>query len=393
LLCAPGNAGIAADALLVEVAADDVDRLVLTAVGEQVDLVVVGPEAPLVAGLADALDEAGVRCFGPSAAAARLEGSKSFCKEVMSAAGVPTAGYQVVSDTGAGLAAIKGYPAVIKADGLAAGKGVVIAPDEPAARMALDQLLVEHRFGTQRVVVEEYLRGTELSLLALCDGRQALPLASAQDYKRIYDGDQGPNTGGMGSYSPVPAVDHERALQLCSEIHQPVLDEMARRGIPFHGILYAGLMLSETGAKVLEFNVRFGDPETQAILPRLRSDLLELMQAATRPGGLAAVPPLEWSPETAVSVVLASRGYPESSSNGDEITGLDELPDGIHLTHAGTARNPSGSLITAGGRVISVTALGRSAVDARAAAYSAADMIRFEGRQLRRDIATGVGAS
>jgi phosphoribosylamine--glycine ligase len=282
---------------------------------------------------------------------------------------------------------------VIKADGLAAGKGVVIAPDEAAARLALDQFLVEHRFGTERVVVEEHLVGTECSLLALCDGERALPLASAQDYKRIYDGDEGPNTGGMGSFSPVPAVDAASAQEIAEAVHQPVLEEMAKRGTPFRGVLYAGLMLTSDGPKVLEFNVRFGDPETQAILPRLRSDLLTLMEASVRPGGLAEAGALEWSPDTAVTLVLASGGYPESSSSGDVITGLDAVPDDVFVTHAGTARNAEGALITAGGRVLSVTALGDQAADARAAAYAAADMIQFEGRQLRRDIAAGVNAN
>ncbi len=392
LICAPGNAGIAEQARLVDVSVDDVEGLVHAASREQADLVVVGPEAPLVAGLSDALADAGLRCFGPSAAASRLEGSKSYCKEVMVAAGVPTAAYEVIADPEEGIRAIGRYPAVIKADGLAAGKGVVIAADEPAARQTLEQLLVERRFGTERVVVEEHLTGPELSLLALCDGEHALPLASAQDYKRIYDGDEGPNTGGMGSFSPVPAVDAERALEICRTVHQPVLDEMARRGDPFHGVLYAGLMLTEAGPKVLEFNVRFGDPETQAILPRLRSDLLELMEAAARPGGLAGTGELEWAPETAVTVVLASQGYPESSSSGDVITGLDVVPERVYVTHAGTAHSTRGDIVTAGGRVLSVTALGHDAADARAAAYAAADMIHFDGRQLRTDIAAGVGA-
>jgi len=367
--------------------------LVEAAAREQLDLVAVGPEAPLVAGLTDALAEAGVRCFGPGAAAARLEGSKAFCKEVMSAAGVPTAGYQVVSDPEAGLNAIRRYPTVIKADGLAAGKGVVIAQHEDEARRALEQLLVERRFGTERVVVEEHLEGPELSLLALCDGERAVPLASAQDYKRIGEGNHGPNTGGMGSYSPVPDVDADQARLLCRAIHQPVLDEMARRGSPFHGVLYAGLILTADGPKVLEFNVRFGDPETQAILPRLGSDLLELMEAATEPGGLTDVAEMDWAPDTAVTVVLASRGYPESSSSGDVIAGLDAVPDDVYVTHAGTARNAAGQLVTAGGRVLSVTALGPDADAARAAAYAAADMIHFDGRQLRRDIAARVTAA
>jgi len=388
LLCAPGNAGIESHARRLEFDPEDVVGLVAAAA--DVDLVVVGPEAPLVAGLADALAGAGIGCFGPRAAGAALEGSKAFAKEVMAAAGVPTARHSVHSDAGEALAAITGYPAVIKADGLAAGKGVVIVQDEAEARAALGALLVEHRFATERVVIEEHLSGRELSLLAVCDGERALPLASAQDYKRIFDGDRGPNTGGMGSYSPVPDIDGVRAAEICREVHQPVLDELARREIAFHGVLYAGLMLTADGVKVLEFNVRFGDPETQAILPRLRSDVLELLEAATVPGGLAGVE-LEWAPETAVTVVLAGRGYPESSSSGDLITGLERVPGEVHVTHAGTARDADGRLVTAGGRVLSVTALGPDAPSARTGAYAAADMIDFDGRQLRRDVAKGVG--
>jgi phosphoribosylamine--glycine ligase len=386
LMCAPGNPGIAAEARLFEVAADDIDGVLRVASDEHADLVVVGPEAPLVAGVADALADAGIRCFGPSAAGAAVEGSKSFCKELMSAAGVATAGYQVVSDVEAGLAAIERYPAVVKADGLAAGKGVIIAADEGDARAALESLLIEHRFGTERVVVEQHLEGEELSLLALCDGRRALPLASAQDFKRVFDDDRGPNTGGMGSYSPVPEVGVPEADGICRAVHQPVLDELGRRGIPFHGVLYAGLMLTADGPKVLEFNVRFGDPETQAILPRLRSDLLELLDRATVPGGLDGAR-LEWSPDVAVTVVLASRGYPESSSSGDVISGLEELPADVFVTHAGTARAGSGAIVTAGGRVLNVTALAPDLAQARSSAYAAADMIEFAGKQLRHDIA------
>jgi phosphoribosylamine---glycine ligase len=327
-----------------------------------------------------------VRCFGPTAAAAALEGSKAFCKEIMDAAGVPTAGYRLVTDPAEALEAIDGYPAVLKSDGLAACKGVTIAPNEERAREAINSLLVEHEFGTERLVIEEHLVCEELSLLALCDGERALPLASAQDYKRIFDGDRGPNTGGMGSYSPVPGVGAARAAELSQTIHQPVIDELARRGITFRGVLYAGLMMTARGPKVLEFNVRFGDPETQAILPRLRSDLLQLIDAAMVPGGLAEAR-LEWTPETAVTVVLASAGYPQSSSRGEEISGLDAIPPDVYVTHAGTARDEHGSIVTAGGRVLSVTALGASAADAREAAYAAADMIEFEGKQLRRDIA------
>jgi phosphoribosylamine---glycine ligase len=387
LVCAPGNPGIAAEAETVALDPTDSAAVVQCAQVLGVSLVVVGPEAPLVAGVADALAAAGIPCFGPSGAAAQLEGSKAFCKEVMEAAGVPTAAYTVVTDPEAGMAAIRGYPVVIKADGLAAGKGVIIAADEAEARAALADLLVEHRFGTEQVVVEEFLTGEELSLLALCDGERAVALASAQDYKRIFDSDVGPNTGGMGSYSPVPAVDDARAQEICAAVHQPVLEELARRGAPFHGVLYAGLMMTATEFKVLEFNVRFGDPETQAILPRLRTDLLGLLLAACERGGLRDAGPLQWSPQTAVTVVLASGGYPQSSSSGDVITGLDDVGPDVLVTHAGTARNAAGEVVTAGGRVLSVTALGDDAAVARSGAYAAADMIQFSGSQLRRDIA------
>jgi phosphoribosylamine--glycine ligase len=386
LIVAPGNPGIATTARLLDAGVEDIAALVEAARAEAVDLVVVGPEAPLVAGLADALTEEGIRCFGPLAAAAALEGSKAFCKRVMEAAGVPTARYEVVTDPEAGMAAITDYPTVIKADGLAAGKGVIIAQDEAEARVALEALLVERRFGTERVVVEEFLVGEELSLLALCDGRRALPLASAQDYKRIFDGDEGPNTGGMGSYSPVPGVGTSRAAEICAAVHQPVLEELARRGAPFSGVLYAGLMMTADGPKVLEFNVRFGDPETQAILPRLRTDLLGLLEAATEPGGLDGAT-LDWAPDTAVTVVLASGGYPASASLGDEISGLDRVPGDVYVTHAGTARADDGRFVTAGGRVLGVTGLGPDPAAARSAAYAGADMIEFAGKQVRRDIA------
>jgi phosphoribosylamine--glycine ligase len=385
IICAPGNAGIAAEAQTAEIGIEDRDGLVALARAEAVDLVIVGPEAPLVGGLVDALTAAGIPAFGPTAGAARLEGSKRFAKEVLAEAGVPTAAWSPARSVAEGMAAIDGYPVVIKADGLAAGKGVVIAADEAEARGALEELLEAHRFDTDLVVVEECLEGVEVSLLALCDGERAVAMAPAQDYKRIYDGDRGPNTGGMGSYSPVAWIDDTRAQALVAEIHQPIVELMRRRGTPFHGVLYAGLMLTASGPMVLELNARFGDPETQAVLPRLRGDLLDLLTRATRPGGLAGAR-LDWAPGCAVTVVLASGGYPSSASSGDEITGLDAVDPAVEVTHAGTARDGE-RIVTAGGRVLNLTALAADPATARAAAYAAADMIEFDGKQMRRDIA------
>lgn len=386
LLCAPGNAGIAEDAELLDIGVDEIGRLVDAAKERAVDLVVVGPEAPLVAGLVDALADAGIVAFGPSAAAAKLEGSKAFAKEVMAAAGVPTAAYTVVDTVEDGMAAISSYPVVLKYDGLAAGKGVVIATDEAMARSTLEDFLVAQRFGRDKVVVEECLVGEELSLLALCDGERAVPLAPAQDYKRALEGDEGPNTGGMGSYSPVPGIGPEEVAAISAQVHQPIVDVLAARGTPFHGVLYAGLMMTAEGPKVLEYNTRFGDPETQAVLPRLRTDLVDLLLRAVRPGGLEGAA-LDFAPDWAVTVVLASRGYPASSSKGDVIAGLDAVPAGVEVTHAGTARDDAGNVVTAGGRVLNVTALGPDPAAARAAAYAGVDAITFDGRQVRRDIA------
>jgi phosphoribosylamine---glycine ligase len=382
VLAAPGNAGIALDAVEC-LPADDV---VTAAREREVDLVVVGPEAPLVAGLVDELAAAGIAAFGPSGAAARIEGSKAYAKELMRSCGVPTAPHVVFHDRDEAAAhlACASYPAVLKADVLAAGKGVIIAADERQARTALDVFFAEKRFGDTEVVLEQFLEGEELSLLALCDGERAVPLAPAQDYKRIFDGDEGPNTGGMGSYSPVPGVDPERAEEIARVAHQPIVDELRRRGTPFHGVLYAGLMMTAAGPRVLEYNCRFGDPETQAVLPRLRSDLLELLEAAAVPGGLAGLEP-DWSSDWAVTVVLASRGYPESASKGDAISGLDQV-DGVEVLHAGTAAR-DGRIVTAGGRVLNVTALGATPGEARDRAYEAAGRIEFDGRQMRTDIA------
>jgi len=275
---------------------------------------------------------------------------------------------------------------VLKADGLAAGKGVIIAADRDEAARAVETFFTEQRFGETSVLIEEHLVGEELSLLAICDGENVVPLAPAQDYKRIFDGDEGPNTGGMGSYSPVPGANPAVVERLVAEVHRPIVQLMARRGIPFHGVLYAGLMLTEAGPRVLEFNCRFGDPETQAVLPRLRSDLVDLCLAASKPGGLAGQS-AHFGDDWAVTLVLASAGYPESSSKGDVISGVaDAMATGAEVTHAGTATE-DGELVTAGGRVLNVTALGPNPDAARRRAYDAADLIKFDGRQIRTDIA------
>src|ERR1700709_1180641 len=398
LLCAPGNAGIAADAEcfaalaadaggFAGIPADEVEGIVALARERRVDLVAVGPEAALVAGIVDALEEAGVPAFGPSTAAAELEGSKAFAKELMKEAGVPTADYSLLSSREGALEQLarSAYPLVLKADGLAAGKGVIICATEAEARAAVDVFFTERRFGATTVVLEEFLEGEELSLLALCDGENVVPLAPAQDYKRIFDGDEGPNTGGMGSYSPVPGFDADAVEEIVDSVHRPIVAAMGRRGIPFHGVLYAGRRLAADGPKVLEFNTRFGDPETQAVLPRMRSGLVDLFPAAPAPGGLADAR-AEFGEDWAVTLVLASAGYPESSSNGDAISGLAAAAELAEVTHAGTAER-GGEIVTAGGRVLNLTGLGPTPAAARDRAYDAASRVSFAGMQIRTDIA------
>ena len=393
ILCAGGNPGIARDAELIPLNLDDVAGVAPLAPALGVDLAVVGPEAPLVAGICDALRAAGVRAFGPSAAAARLEGSKAFAKEVMAAAGVPTARSMTVTDLDAGLAAVDelGVPVAIKADGLAAGKGVVVARTREEARTALQACLVRRAFGDAGgvVVVEEGMTGAEVSLLAITDGTAVARFPAARDYKPIGDGNTGPNTGGMGSVSPVPDIGDALADELVDTVHRPVIAEMARRGTPFQGVLYAGLMMTPDGPRVLEFNTRFGDPEAQALLPRLEDDALELLTAAAA-GGLRDGP-VRVGDGAAVAVVLAAHGYPGAPRSGDVISGLEEAAaTGAEVYHAGTGWGEGGAIVTAGGRVLAVSARGDSVADARAAAYDAAGRITFEGRQMRGDIAAGM---
>lgn len=378
---APGNPGIGAFASLHPV--DPMDGTALAALATEIgaDLVVVGPEAPLVAGVADVLREAGIPVFGPSRAAALLEGSKAFSKEVMAAAGVPTAGSRtcVTADEVAAALDAFGPPYVVKDDALAAGKGVVVTRDRAEAE--------EHAAGCGTVVIEEFLDGPEVSLFAVCDGTTAHALQPAQDFKRIFDGGRGPNTGGMGSYSPLPWAPADLAATVLATVVQPTLDEMARRGAPFVGCLYVGLALTSTGPRVIEFNCRFGDPDVQPVLALLDSPLGELLLAAAR-GDLASVPAPVFREGASVTVVLASAGYPESSSKGDVITGVGAANgvNDVDVIHAGTALHDD-SLVTAGGRVLAVRAVGYDVADARARAYAAADLVSFAGQQRRSDIA------
>jgi len=378
---APGNPGMAASATLHDV--DPMDGEAVAALAEQVGagLVVVGPEAPLVAGVADAVIARGIPVFGPTAVAARLEGSKAFAKEVMAAAGVPTArafSCTTADEVAAALDEL-GAPYVVKDDGLAAGKGVVVTEDRAAA--------VAHAAGCERLLVEEYLDGPEVSLFALTDGSTVYPLQPAQDFKRIFDGDQGPNTGGMGAYTPLPWAPADLVEEVLATVLQPTVDEMARRGTPFTGLLYAGLALTSRGVRVVEFNARFGDPETQPLLALLESPLSPLLLGAAT-GSLSDVPPPVWRDGAAVAVVMASAGYPESSSKGDVITGIEtaEAIDGVHVIHAGTALS-GGELVTAGGRVLAVIGTGADLGAARESAYAGVAAVEFEGSQHRTDIA------
>ena len=390
LYCAPGNAGIANLAEIVPIAVENQNSLCDWACKQKIDFVVIGPEIPLAAGMVDQLEASGIPTFGPNIAAAQLEGSKAFMKQVCMQAGIPTADWACFNDSETAKTYIRSQkmPIVIKADGLAAGKGVVVARNLTEAEQSIDAALVGRQFGAAgaRLVIEEYLIGEEVSFFALCDGKTALPLASAQDHKTAYDDDLGPNTGGMGAFSPAPCLTEALAEQVMQTIIQPALDQMTQNGMPFTGILFAGLMLTEQGPRLLEFNVRFGDPEAQTLLLRLDCDLVPALMAA-REGKLHTVN-LRWKPQTALCVVLATRGYPGPYERGSVIGGLETFdpadPD-LTIFHAGTAYE-AGQLVAVGGRVLGVTALGKDLVVAQAQAYAAVDQIIWPGGFCRRDI-------
>ena len=391
LWCAPGNAGIAQEAECVAIAADDIDGLVGFSTRESVDLVVVGPEQPLVMGLVDRLEEKGIKAFGPRAAAAELEGSKGFMKDICTKYGIPTAAYGRFTDIQAACAFIRkhGAPIVVKADGLAAGKGVTVARTLDEALNAAEDALVEGQFGSAgaEIVVEEFLEGEEVSVFALCDGKTALPLASAQDHKAAWDGDKGPNTGGMGAYSPAPAMTGALLAEVMKTIVQPTIDGMAAEGRPYKGVLFAGLMLTRDGVKLLEHNVRFGDPECQVLMMRLKSDLVGALVATV--DGVLDRFDLRWDDDAALTVVLAAQGYPGSYKKGTKIKGVEAAEDAyenVAIFHAGTKRDEHGNLLAAGGRVLNVTALGRTVGEAQARAYEAVDRIDWKHGFCRRDI-------
>jgi phosphoribosylamine---glycine ligase len=390
LFCAPGNPGIAEEASCVPVAANDSDGILALCRRERIDFVVIGPEAPLVAGLVDRLEAAGVGAFGPSAAAAALEGSKGFTKDLCAKYGIPTAAYGRFRDAESAKAFVRrrGAPIVVKADGLAAGKGVTVALTVEEALAAIDSALTLRRFGAagSELVIEEFLEGEEASFFALLDGAHALPLATAQDHKRVGEGDTGPNTGGMGAYSPAPCLTPALEREVMERIITPTMRGMAAEGRSFKGVLYAGLMLTAAGPKLIEFNVRFGDPECQVLLPRLKSDLLPALVAA-RDGVLDGFD-LRWRDEAALCVVLAAKGYPDEPVKGTEITGLAEaaaLDPAVKIFHAGTRRDGA-RLLADGGRVLNVVALGSDVAAARDKAYAAIDRIHWQGGFCRRDI-------
>ena len=385
---APGNAGTAREPGVTNVALTGVPELVAFARAERVALTVVGPEAPLAAGVVDAFQAAGLKIFGPTQAAARLESSKDFAKAFMARHSIPTAEYQTFTDAAGAHAYVeaRGAPIVVKADGLAAGKGVVVAASVQEANMAVDAMLTENRFGTAgaRVVIEEFLEGEEASFIVMCDGTHVLPLATSQDHKRLKDGDQGPNTGGMGAYSPAPVVTPEIHSRVMREIILPAVQGMAKDGVPYTGFLYAGLMIDKAGnPKTLEFNCRMGDPETQPIILRLKSDLLDLVEHAVN-GKLNEIE-AEWDRRAALGVVLAAHGYPEEPRKGDRIEGLPKASEDCRVFHAGT-RLEGKKPVTNGGRVLCVTALGHSVRSAATRAYEAIEGIRFDGMQYRKDI-------
>ena len=394
LYCAPGNAGIAEVAECVAVAADDIDGLVDFARRSDIDFVVVGPEAPLVGGLVDRLEGVGIKAFGPSAAGAALEGSKGFMKDICARHNIPTAGYGRFSDADAARAyvALKGAPIVVKADGLAAGKGVTVAQTVEEALAAIDEILVAGRFGRAgaELVIEEFMEGEEASFFALVDGETALPLVAAQDHKAVFDGDRGPNTGGMGAYSPAPVVTPELTAQVMERIIRPTVRAMAAEGKPFRGVLFAGLMIMRTEggpeAKLLEYNTRFGDPECQVLMKRLKSDLLPLLLASAE-GKLAGMS-AEWSDEAALCVVMAAKGYPGEVEKGSEIKGLADAGavEGVTVFHAATKAGAGGAVLANGGRVLGVTALGGSVREAQARAYAAVDRLDWADGFCRRDI-------
>ena len=381
--CAPGNGGTSALATNITVDANDPSAVSALAVSLGIDLVIVGPEAPLVAGVADAVREAGIACFGPSGPAAQLEGSKAFAKEIMAAADVPTAMAHVCTTAEEAAAALDqfGAPYVVKNDGLAAGKGVVVTDDRGIA--------LAHAAACESVVIEEFLDGPEVSLFAITDGVTALALTPAQDFKRIGDDDLGPNTGGMGAYTPLPWAPADLVDDVLTRVVQPTLEEMQRRGTPFSGLLYVGLALTSRGMRVVEFNARFGDPETQAVLARLRTPLGQLLMSAAT-GHLDTQPDLAWIDGSAVTVVLAAPGYPDTPITGGTITGIEsaEEVEGVRVLHAGTRITDEGTLVSSGGRVLSVTAIADTLIDARAGAYEAMVRIRLDGGQYRTDIAS-----